>query len=259
MFGLFKKKDKKLTAAVFVDYEHWYYSLNNNFGMKPDIKQFYHHISEVYDIKGFFVFGDFSKNPIKFEVDRIREVTTSIIDSQNTSPHSKKDFTDFIMLDSIYRCADSRPDIQVYILFTGDGHFGSVAGYLRNSKLKKLVVYGVTGSVSSRLKTIASECYEIPSINQERIQYYQMIIKNFEFLSKSSKQVNATFTTTVKAVAKHNKCKESYIANALRDLIEKEVIIKQFAQAGKDKITVLSVDWEKAMQEGLWDANKTTV
>lgn len=256
MFNFLKGKNRKSKAFVFIDYEHWFYALNNNFDMKPDIKRFYNELSSRFDIESFYVFGDFSKAPIKYEVDKIREVTTNIIDSQNTSSYAKKDFTDFIMLDSIYRSVGDSKKVSTYVLFTGDGHFSSVAGYLRNIKKKKLIVYGVTGSVSTLLKSIADECYELPSINQDRIQYYRMIISNFEYLSKANKKVNATFGTTVKAVAKHNNCAEDDIIEALKDLIDMEVIVKQFAQVGKKKITVLAIDWQKAMKEGLWTLNR---
>lgn len=258
MIKLFGKRNNKHKAAVFIDYEHWFYSLGNNFDMKPDVKAFYKSISERFEVCRFFVFGDFSRVPIKYEVERIRETTTDIIDTQNPSLHQKKDFTDFIMLDSIYRCVDSNPEIGTYIFFTGDGHFSSVGSYLSNSKHRKLIVYGVAGSVSSRLKAVAAECYEIPLMNQERIIYYRMIIDNFEYLSKRETKVNATFNSTVRNVAQYNKVKQSEIAGALQDLIDKEVILKQTAQINRNrKITVLNVNWERAIKEGLWSPDKS--
>ena len=35
----FKKKGGKPKAAIFVDYEHWYYGYRNNFQMKPNIEE----------------------------------------------------------------------------------------------------------------------------------------------------------------------------------------------------------------------------
>ena len=56
----------------------------------------------------------------------------------------KKDMTDFIMLDYIYQTAALRPEIGVYILFTGDAHFQSVTKYLAQRLGKEVVIYGVT-------------------------------------------------------------------------------------------------------------------
>ena len=43
--NLFKKSDKP-SAAVFVDYEHWYYGYNNIFSMKPNVQEWYDELTE---------------------------------------------------------------------------------------------------------------------------------------------------------------------------------------------------------------------
>ena len=57
--NLFKKSDKP-SAAVFVDYEHWYYGYNNIFSMKPNVQEWYDELTEEYNVKKLMFFGDFN-------------------------------------------------------------------------------------------------------------------------------------------------------------------------------------------------------
>lgn len=46
--GLFSNKS---TAAVFVDYEHWYYGYKNIFAMRPNVEEWYKELKEEYNVK----------------------------------------------------------------------------------------------------------------------------------------------------------------------------------------------------------------
>ncbi len=62
--NLFKKSDKP-SAAVFVDYEHWYYGYNNIFSMKPNVQEWYDELTEEYNVKKVNVFWDFNGSAIE--------------------------------------------------------------------------------------------------------------------------------------------------------------------------------------------------
>ena len=79
--ALFSKTKK--SAAVFVDFEHWCYSLNSRFNLKPQIVEWYDNLSERFDIKRIFFFGDFTEPRLKSFIDEIRRVTNNVIDTQN--------------------------------------------------------------------------------------------------------------------------------------------------------------------------------
>ena len=131
MFGFLKKSSKsKKNAIVFVDFEHWYISLDRLHESKPDIKGFRDELEKDYDLKEILFFADFSNNSLRAELPKIRQITNHIIETQNASPAHKKDFTDFIMLDHIYQMAISSPDVDTFKLFSGDGAFSSVVSYL---------------------------------------------------------------------------------------------------------------------------------
>ena len=80
--------------------------------------------------------------PIADSLNSVRAMTNTVISTQQSSPHHKKDMTDFIMLDYIYQVSAERSDVGTYILFTGDGHFQSVVKYLTQKMGKRVIVYG---------------------------------------------------------------------------------------------------------------------
>ena len=123
------KLGQKKRAVAFVDFEHWYISLDKLYHIRPDIKGFRDELSDRYDIVDIAFFGDFSNPSLRAEIFNIRQVSNTIIETQNSSAVFEKDFTDFIMLDHIYQSAikPENKDIDAYILFTGDGHFSSAA------------------------------------------------------------------------------------------------------------------------------------
>ena len=111
MLGIFKKlgtrkKSGKKRAMVYVDFEHWYISLEKLFGEKPDVKAFRKELAERYDIVDIAFFGDFSNPSLRGEIHNIRMITSTIIETQNSSPNFEKDFTDFIILDHTFNIAN---------------------------------------------------------------------------------------------------------------------------------------------------------
>ena len=166
---LIRKKKPAVTkekpkAVAFVDFEHWYIALDNLYHIRPDIKGWRDELNAKYDLQEIVVFADFSNPSLRAEIAHIREVTNVIIETQNSSPHITKDFTDFIMLDHIYQKTVSRPDIDVYVIFTGDGHFSSAVSFIMNRLNKPVVIYAVRDALSQQLRNTASEVFEVPAV-----------------------------------------------------------------------------------------------
>lgn len=247
-------RHSKPSAAVFIDFEHWCYSLDKLYGLKPRIEEFYDEISEQYYVKRILFFGDFSESKISSCIDEIRQVTNNIIETQNPSPHIKKDYTDFIMLDYIYQDVDDYPRTDTYIIFSGDGHFSSVATYLKKKKKKRVVIYGITDATSKKLQKIADEFYLLPTQNEERWLYYKMIVDNMDYVASQRKIIYPTFKTTVQAVSAKNNVPEDKITAALQDLLDMGVIKQEFTYTDFHKqIKVLKTDWQRAHERGLWN------
>ena len=172
IFNIFGKnsvpRNSKPSAIAFVDYEHWYISMYRMYSRKPDIRQWRSAVSELYDVHDILFFGDFSNPSLRAEISKIREVSSSIIETQNASSYHKKDYTDFIMLDHIYQRAITYGDnTDVFIIFSGDGHFSSAASFLVNRCGKTVDVYGIRDCLSTQLKNTASVTVEWPPVNSD--------------------------------------------------------------------------------------------
>ncbi len=156
------------------------------FGLRPRIREWRDGIASEYDIKELIFFGDFSNIGMRNEIPRIREVTNLVIETQNTSPHYKKDFTDFIMLDYIYQKALVAADnnVDTFIIFTGDGHFSSVVKFLADKCGKKVLIYAVREGLSGMLRNVASKCVELPEEGEPERTYYSMIVYQINELKK---------------------------------------------------------------------------
>lgn len=255
IFNIFKK-DKKPKAIAFVDYEHWYISYDKMYHIKPDLHSWAEQLNQQYDMVGMHFFADYSDPRIASEVQRIREITNSIIETQNTSLYHKKDMTDFIMLDYIYQEALDGYLPDVIILFTGDGHFQSVVKYLVNKRKKKVVVYGVRDAFSNQLKTVASSYVEMPNQETVKNDFYEMIVKNFDYIATHpEKNIKATFNNTVAIVARVNHTDYSKVKKALSEMIYKGYILQKSTDIQGKTIKLLSPNWDKLICDGLYKAN----
>ena len=182
----FKKKGGKPKAAIFVDYEHWYYGYRNNFQMKPNIEEWLKELEDEYEISRLYIFGDFSKYNIGMDLERLKSLTKNVIHTASEKDGVDKDFTDVIMLDAIYRSVADKENEEVYVLFTGDAHFTKVVQYLKELG-KKVVIYGVKYGFSNRLKSEATSYVEMPRQSQEKNHYNELILTSLNRLRNKPK------------------------------------------------------------------------
>lgn len=257
MFGFFKRKSTaKPRATVFVDYEHWFISLDRLHDKKrPDIRALRDELSLEYDIQDIIFFADFSNYSLRAELPKIREITNHIIETQNTSSAHKKDFTDFIMLDHIYQLAISSPSTDTFILFSGDGHFSSVTNYLRSKLGKEVGICAVRGGMSTQLKNTASWTRLYPKNDDPMLEGYRMILLSLKNLAENKqKRSYPTFRGTVDAVARYNRKRAGDITKLLRELMDKECITQVQTKIDNGKtIKTLKVDWQKCKILGYWE------
>lgn len=247
----------KPKAVVFVDFEHWYISMTKMYDRKPDIKGWYTEMSGKYNIAEVCFFGDFSHPALRSEIPRIREVTNFVIETQNASPHHKKDYTDFIMLDHIYQRAMTGSDIDTFIIFSGDGHFSSVVSFLSVKLGKNVGIYGVKDAISNQLKNSASWVIELPEKDSENLEYYRMILRNLKRLAEkqaaTKKKHRPAFWPTVEAVSKYNDADKEKVTAALRTMIEEKYIYQTTERIRTKTVKVLNVDWKKVEKDGIFE------
>ncbi len=263
LFSLFKRtaprgqaqKNGRETAIAFVDFEHWYISLDKMFDhTRPDIKGWRDELSSRFDLKEISFFGDFSNPSLKYEIPKIRQITNYIIETQNTMGKVKKDFTDFIMLDHIYQKSALYPEVDCFILFSGDGHFNSVANYLTTQLGKRVVVYGIKGAVSRQLSETANSVELLPRENDPLIDKYTLVLsslKRLEERKSKNKKLFATFWGTVEAVSRKNRMRRAEAVELIRAMLDRGYLTQSEIPIDGKKIKVIAVDWKKCKSAGI--------
>lgn len=204
---------------------------------------------EKYDVEDIMVFGDFSQKEIGEELRKIRMITNTIIETSNVILERKKDMTDFIMLDYIYQSIEAKKDVGTYILFTGDGHFYSIAKYLRQKK-KDVVICGVRETMSSQLRSVATEVIDLPVEEEREMNYYKLIASNMSYVEQYPKIV-PTFMRTVENVARKNNLPEELVTDMLRRMIQKDYITKKTVKLSNGDVRILEANWDKMIEDGI--------
>lgn len=259
-FGLFRRSSVRIgqsngmpKAIAFVDYEHWFISMEKLYHMKPNIQAWFNDLKKKCNIVEVIFFGDFSKFKEKeLEIKRIRTFTNKIIDTYNPDLHYKKDYTDFIILDNIYQKALSNQDVEMFIIFSGDGHFSSAAAFIRNFCNKKVGIYGVRNCVSKNLKNSADWTVEVPFENEENMPVYDMIFKSIKAaMEKGNNQ--PTFMKTADFVSNKFSIPASKVKSCIVELINQGYIIQTNEKTkSREPIRVIRPDWKKISEEEFW-------
>jgi len=247
-----KEGSGKPKAAVFVDYEHWYYGYHNKVQMKPNVEEWLEELKQEYDVDRLYIFGDFSEPRISGELEKLKRLTEHVIHTASTKEGVDKDFTDVIILDAIYRSMAEKNNDKVYILFTGDAHFTKVVEYLKE-KGKKVIIYGVRFSFSNALKSVATSYVEMPRQEQERSHYNELILTSLDLLRKKNRK--PSYWKTVENVASYNHVPKSRVRTALDGMISQKYIAVEVQRYGHDREhrqQLLEVDWERLQADGLW-------
>lgn len=247
---LFRSEQKK-KAICFVDFDHWCISMLQKYGTKPDVRLWYNEICREYDLRGLFFFGDFSNPQLRSMLAELRGITNMIIETQNSDEHSEKDFTDFIMLDHIYRNANER-GIDVFIIFSGDGHFSSVTSYLKNSCGKEVVVYGIKDSFSGQLKNCATKTVEMPCGEELKSCILRVVCRQLGRIYSSNKNANPTFLATASAVAAAVGSDTESVSEVMNQMIADGYLyqVRKYAGHGRN-IKVIRLDTDRLTAAGL--------
>lgn len=233
---------RKNTAVAFVDYEHWFYSYANKFGMEPNIQEWYDEIESEYKVKDVFFYGDFNNHAIGDELKRLLKFTKNVVHTASMKDGVDKDFTDFIILDAIYRAAAQKHSPDVFIIFTGDGHFDLAVKYLRELG-KKVIIYAVKHALSNKLKSSANSYVEMPRQSQEHMYYIEMILNAMRHLKAKGKV--ATYRRTVENVAEYNKVSRERVKTALDGLISQKYLYEEESEFKGHIQKILKADWKR--------------
>ena len=242
-----QEETAKPITAVFIDYESLYLSFMNKYATAPDLEPMIEDVKKHGRVLKIKVFGDFTKPEINQERNRIRTVTSDIIDCGTEASVLKKDFTDFIMLDHMYQEIIQNPSVQQYVLFTGDGHFSSVATFLKTFMDKSVGVYGVPGSLSHQLRDCCSWSKMINMVDDEDEVYQMNLLRNFKTIEQ--KGLVPTFRKTIEHAARIYGGNENKYELILREMISDGYVTRQAVTVNGNEFMSISPVWEKINAE----------
>lgn len=254
-----------LRTIVFVDYESWFYGLHNQFGVETDVNGWFKNLKTKGMIDDIYIFGDFENNKmIAQDRLKLRTLTSNITDCSNFE--SKKDYTDFIILDRIYQTVIRNDLVEQYIIFSGDGHFSNVAAFLKNFKDKVVGIYAVAGTLSQQLKNSASwvelvypsDYQNNESENSTPSQTdndtkdpssVQKLILDYIKDNESSPTFVPTFTNTVANVSKNSNVSKEIVTEILKQLINENIVSQHLQKTYCGKVLKgLSINKSKNIQ-----------
>lgn len=155
-----------------------------------------------------------------------------------------KSHVDFRMLDDIYQTLMDRPDIDTYVLGTGDGHFSGVAGRLRVRHKKRVIVLGVLGCVKRELALAASDTIFIEPEQASPIDPLDVI--RFVYNGQTRNNI-ITFTSTVRVYSRVRNQPESEVRRVLVDLLNDDVFRRRIANIEGKEINIMHLNMDHAM------------
>lgn len=240
---------QKPNAAVFVDYENWFVTMKKQYHFRPNFSGWCALLRKFYIIQEIRVYGDFNRVELAQEQQNIEEAGGLII---NTHASGEKDFSDFILLDDLYQSAINKNSADVYILYSGDGHFHRCVQFLRDSLHKSMGVFYVDHELSRQLRSAASWVRSFPNPNENNTYYY-MVIKNFDFVEhRSNKPLRPTIKTTIWTISKFYNVPKSDIEIVLREMLTKGYLKQKVVCVNGDSVTTLYADWDLLKTDGYW-------
>lgn len=149
-------------VAVFVDFENIRYSTINSYGREPDPITWRDKALRYGLMAVARAYADFDQHPptvrtrldvAGFEAQHYPAKRT--VDQANREKIESRSDLNFVI--DIVNTALTRPDINTFLLFTGDKDFIRIVTTLRNRLGKRVVICGVPGSVSPDLVAAAGE------------------------------------------------------------------------------------------------------
>lgn len=155
-------QEEPAEVAAFVDFENIRYSTINSFGREPDPIAWRDKALKYGLMSVARAYADFDQHPqqARTRLDVAGFEAQHYPAKRTTDSHGREKFasrSDLNLVVDIINTALVRPDIQTFLLFTGDKDFIRLVTTLRNRLGRRVVICGVPGSVSPDLVAAAGE------------------------------------------------------------------------------------------------------
>lgn len=148
-------------VALFIDFENIRYGLKNNHQQEPDPKQLMEKALKYGRVRVAQAYADFREHPeevrSRLDVAGIQARDIPLRRFVNQGVERVKSSADLHMVMDIIETALDRPQVETFVLMTGDRDFIRPVTWLRNRFGKRVVIVGVPGTISDDLVAAAGE------------------------------------------------------------------------------------------------------
>lgn len=225
-------------VGLFVDAENLVYGYLNRFRAKLDPGKLVEIANEYGTVKYYKCFGDFTNPGLKEYENRFKANTFDIISEPSVERNGKfKEFTDFNMLNHIYQTLIDDDSVTTYVLGSGDGHFSELVNRLRIRHGKTVVIVGVDGTISSKLRT--AEVRTLDGSEAIAEFDYQSLIRFMQ--SGDSMGKILTFGSTLRV---YTQAPRDEVAQALKELLKEGCLCQVVEDIEGKKVRRLRINYD---------------
>ncbi|MGE3797691.1 MAG: NYN domain-containing protein [Thermomicrobiales bacterium] len=229
-------------VAAFVDFENVRYSTINSMGREPDPLTWRDKALEYGLMAVARAYADFDQHPQQvrtrldvagFEAQHYPAKRT--IDHQGREKIVSRSDLNFAL--DIINTALARPDIQTFLLFTGDKDFIRVVTTLRNRLGKRVVICGVPGSISPDLVAAAGEADPleldpVPDVDLEVIRAFDRYVRQ---LHEGFVPTQSHMSRTLWRFLDRNVLPSEHIEAKVMELLRKGILTKRQTLNGQNQ------------------------
>jgi uncharacterized LabA/DUF88 family protein len=229
-------------VAAFVDFENIRYSTINSLGREPDPLTWRDKALDYGLMAVARAYADFEQHPQQvrtrldvagFEAQHYPAKRT--VDQQGREKIVSRSDLNFAL--DIINTALARPDIKIFLLFTGDKDFIRVVTTLRNRLGKRVVICGVPGSISPDLVAAAGEedhlaLDPVPDVDVEVIRAIDRYIRQ---LHDGFVPTQSHMSRTLWRFLDRNLLPSEHIEAKVMELLRKGILTKRQTLNGQNQ------------------------
>lgn len=228
-------------VALFIDLDNIRIGMSEKFGvqLKPQV------LIDIARQYGSFVaiakaYANFAQADLATLRDKLAAAGIDDLDVPARMVNGKpKDYVDFHMLLDIYDTLVERSDIDTFVLATGDDHYLRLAAKLRHRHGKQVVIVGVPGTISQRLRESANAVEELEP-PAEAVPTDAEVLQTIEGLKEKLPYVTRKYICDV-MIARHPLLAASGMQDILRRLEKEQVLAVEVAETPHGQKTIVKV------------------
>lgn len=167
------------SVALFIDFENIRYSALNTLETDIDPQLLMAKARRYGRVNVANAYADFSRQPEFYKRSLEAAGITRVDVPIKVSNNREQSVVDLYMVMDIFDTVLDRPNIQTFLLMTGDRDFVRICAKLKNRFDKKVVISGIPGSISNDLIASATtfDALELPvtDTNRKRVRERQIV------------------------------------------------------------------------------------